>query len=77
MKEFTKEELAQFDGQEGRKAYVAIDGEVYDVTPIKPWEGGKHFAGAHAGADMSEKILESPHGKSVLAKLEHVGKYVG
>jgi predicted heme/steroid binding protein len=77
MKEFTKEELAKFDGQEGRKAYVAVDGIVYDVTPIKPWEGGKHFKGAHAGADMSAKILESPHGKAVLEKLEKVGTYVG
>ena len=29
---FTKESLAQFDGKDGRPAYVAYQGKVYDVT---------------------------------------------
>jgi predicted heme/steroid binding protein len=32
MKEFTLEELAEFDGREGRAAYVAYEGVVYDIT---------------------------------------------
>ena len=29
---FTEESLARFDGRDGRPAYVAYQGKVYDVT---------------------------------------------
>ncbi|KRM59513.1 cytochrome b5 domain-containing protein [Secundilactobacillus malefermentans] len=74
-KEFTKEELSQFDGKDGHKAYVAIDGLVYDLTEIGAWENGKHH-GLTAGKDLSEEITKAPHGKSVLSKLTVVGKLV-
>jgi predicted heme/steroid binding protein len=73
MQEFSTEELAKFDGKNGNKAYVAVDGNVYDVTPIPAWKDGVHHAGAHAGADMSDFITRSPHGKKVLQKLTQVG----
>lgn len=71
-KQFTIEELKQYDGQNGNKAYVAIDGNVYDVTDVDPWTGGKHH-GNTAGNDLSEAIMKSPHKHSVLAKLNKVG----
>ncbi|KAI1182274.1 cytochrome b5-like heme/steroid binding domain-containing protein [Nemania serpens] len=58
----TLEELAQANGIEGRKAYVAIKGKVYDVTGNKTYEvGGSYhvFAGKDASralAKMSTKI---------------------
>lgn len=72
-KTFTLEELKQFDGQDGRPAYAAVDGVVYDLSNVGPWAGGKHH-GNHAGLDLSEAITHSPHGKAVLAKLPVVGK---
>ncbi len=36
---FTQDELALYDGLEGRKAYIAVDGVVYDVTDIPPVAG--------------------------------------
>lgn len=75
-KTFSKEELAQYDGSDGKKAYVAIDGLVYDVTDVKPWAGGKHH-GQTAGQDLSTVITKAPHKKSVLTKLTVVGKYTG
>ncbi len=74
-KEFTLEELKQYDGQNGNKAYVAIDGVVYDMTDVKPWAGGKHH-GNTAGNDLSDVIIHAPHKKSVLSKLTAVGKLV-
>ncbi|KRM61114.1 hypothetical protein FC26_GL002332 [Paucilactobacillus vaccinostercus DSM 20634] len=71
-KEFTVEELSQFDGQNGHPAYVAIDGTVYDMSNVGPWEGGHHH-GNVAGQDLSQAILKSPHLKSVLPKLPVVG----
>ncbi|KRK98541.1 hypothetical protein FD04_GL000273 [Secundilactobacillus odoratitofui DSM 19909 = JCM 15043] len=71
----TKEELKQYDGKDGHKAYVAIDGTIYDLTDIDAWKGGNHH-GLTAGNDLSEQILNAPHKKSVLAKLPVVGQLV-
>lgn len=72
-KQMTLDELKKFDGKEGRPAYVAIDGIIYDVTDVGPWQGGEHH-GNVAGQDLSEVINHAPHKHSVLAKLNEVGK---
>lgn len=73
MKQFTLEELKKYNGENGQPAYVAIDGVVYDVSDVDPWQSGKHH-GNVAGNDLSEAIMKSPHKHSVLAKLNEVGK---
>ena len=65
QKVFTLEELKKFDGKNGNPAYVAVDGTVYDVTNIKKWKDGMH-KGYAAGADLSQMINSSPHGKKLL-----------
>lgn len=71
-KVFTLQELATYDGEDGHKAYVAVDGKVYDVTNREGWGSGNHN-GAVAGTDLTELILSSPHGKDVLSGLTVVG----
>ncbi|WP_312651338.1 cytochrome b5 domain-containing protein [Proteiniclasticum sp.] len=74
--ELTLEELAEFDGQNGNKAYIAVDGKVYDVTDLPPWEGGEHND-YPAGQDYTEKIKDvAPHGLTPLESLEPVGTIV-
>ena len=73
QKVFTLEELAQYDGKDGRKAYVAVDGIVYDVSDKKLWAGGEHQNRVSAGMDLSDAILQSPHGKAKLQDLPVVG----
>lgn len=70
---YTLEELAAFDGKDGNKAYVAVEGVVYDVTGIPAWTGGTHN-GNMAGQDVTEAIKNAPHGDSKLADLEVVGQ---
>lgn len=70
---FTLDELKNYDGKEGRKAYIAVDGVVYDVTNVAAWQGGTHH-GNNAENDVSDRIVKAPHGKSTLEKLEIVGK---
>lgn len=72
----TLEELAAFDGMNGNKAYIAIDGVIYDVTNAKDWENGNHN-GYQAGQDLTKELMEdSPHGDEVLKNLEAVGTVV-
>ncbi|MBV0930204.1 cytochrome B5 [Lentilactobacillus sp. IMAU92037] len=73
---FTKAQLAQFDGKDGNKAYVAIDGIVYDLTNVDQWATGRHH-GKLAGQDLSVVIDHTPHKRTVLDKLTAVGKYIG
>lgn len=69
----TADELAQHDGLEGRSAYAAVDGIVYDVTESPLWADGAHF-GLQAGSDVSEALSQSPHGAGVLDKLPIIGR---
>lgn len=74
LPEMTLEELSKFNGKDGAKAYIAVDGVIYDVTEVPPWKGGTHQGKVQAGTDGSEMIGLSPHGKKVLEKLPVVGK---
>jgi predicted heme/steroid binding protein len=68
---FTRQELAQFNGQGGRPVYVAAEGAVYDVTNVPVWAMGKHFVHS-AGQDLSV-FLRSAHDISILNGLPKVG----
>jgi len=72
QKAFTLDELKTFDGQNGNPAYVAVNGNVYDVTNAKGWSNGGHQTHL-AGQDLSSVIASAPHGTSVLDKLTIVG----
>jgi predicted heme/steroid binding protein len=61
VKEFTLEDLKQYDGREGRKAYVAYRGMVYDVTESSMWPDGDHEGMHTAGADLTEAHDDAPH----------------
>ena len=51
---FTRTELAQYNGQNGKPAYVAVNNTVYDVTPV--FVQGKHFTHT-AGQDLTGAFL--------------------
>lgn len=71
----TDKELSAFNGKEGQKSYVAVDGVIYDVSSAKGWENGSHH-GYLAGQDLTMYIKLAPHGNKVLADLPVVGKLV-
>lgn len=74
--EFTLETLAAFDGREGRNAYIAVDGIVYDVTNSPRWPNGNHN-GYQAGQDLTAMIDQmSPHGRRVLDRMRQVGTLI-
>lgn len=71
-KQFTLEELSQYDGTKGKPAYVAVQGVVYDVSREATWGGGTHF-GLTAGRDLTAQF-QSCHGMAqILSRLPRVG----
>ncbi len=70
----TLEELAQFDGLEGRDAYVAIDGVIYDVTNSSQWPNGMHRGRVQAGQDLTTVLdTEATHGREMLSRVPKIG----
>lgn len=71
---FTREELAEYDGKEGRPAYVAAYGKVYDASDSALWEQGEHFDEHYAGRDLTEELDSfAPHGPENLDFVSEVG----
>lgn len=73
IKQFTKEELSQYDGSNGKPAYVAVNGIVYDVSLEATWGGGTHFS-MYAGKDLSAQFNGCHGGKTeILINLPQMG----
>ena len=70
----TRKELAQYDGREGRKAYVAVNGNIYDFSESKLWVGGDHQGAHQAGVDLTEELKTAPHVRAVIERFPVVGK---
>lgn len=70
---FTAATLAYYDGQEGRPAYVAVNGVVYDVTSSPRWRNGAHN-GFQAGRDLTSQF-NAQHGDTRLSRFPVVGTY--
>jgi predicted heme/steroid binding protein/uncharacterized membrane protein len=69
----THEELSRYDGKEGRAAYVAYKGVVYDVSQSPMWEGGEHQGEHKAGVDLTRMMRYAPHGDEVFERFAVVG----
>ena len=76
LKEFSREELSRFDGKEGRHAYIACKGKVYDVSNSFLWMGGRHQALHQAGEDLADLLDTAPHGEDLLERVPVVGKLI-
>jgi len=73
MKEFDAEELAGFNGENGKPAYIAHDGKVYDVSDSKLWRKGQHMNRHRSGADLTSDMQAAPHDFKVLERFPQVG----
>lgn len=73
---FNLKELAKYDGKNGRPAYVAVNGMVYDVTNNRAWAAATHF-GLVSGKDYTTEFASCHAGQqSILATLPVVGRLV-
>jgi predicted heme/steroid binding protein/uncharacterized membrane protein len=74
--ELTLEELHNFDGKEGRPAYIALKGNIYDVTDSRLWKEGSHARKHLAGNDLSDALKIAPHNEEKVFAMRHVGKLI-
>ncbi len=74
--DLTLEELAQFDGKEGRPSYIAYRGGIYDVALGRWWIEGTHAGRHHAGADLTDFLVEAPHGEENVLRMPRMGRLI-
>jgi predicted heme/steroid binding protein/uncharacterized membrane protein len=72
--DLTPEELRNFDGREGRPAYVAYGGRIYDVTASRLWKDGSHARKHLAGSDLTGSLKTAPHGEEKVLAMRLVGE---
>ena len=67
-KKFTVKELEEYNGKDGKPAYVAYEGKVYDLSQSSLWGNGNHIGSHQAGKDITEELEVAPHGEEVLKR---------
>ena len=72
----TLSELAYYDGTNGKPAWIAVYGNLYDVTNESAWKNGVHRGLHLGGKDASSAFDQSPHSQSLLNSLTHIGYLV-
>lgn len=75
-RDITSEELHNFDGREGRPAYVAYKGLVYDVTASKLWKNGSHLQKHLVGHDLTDALKTAPHGEEKIISMPQAGRLI-
>lgn len=68
----TKEQLKEFNGKDGKPAYIGYKGKVYDISKSDFWPGGEHMGRFKAGEDLTDSIDMSPHGEKNIFRYEAV-----
>ncbi len=74
MRTFTVDELSEFDGQNGKAAYVGFKGKVYEITGSEAWDDGNHMGLHQAGVDLTSEIDFAPHEEEFVTKYPVVGE---
>ncbi len=74
--DLTLEELHGFDGREGRPAFIAYKGKIYDVTQSRLWKEGSHARKHLAGHDLTDALRTAPHSEDRILSLPEVGKVI-
>ena len=78
LKNFTTKELEEYNGKDGKPAYVAYDGKVYNLSQSALWRSGSHMGSHQAGKDITEEVKLAPHGEEVFERenVKIVGRLV-
>lgn len=73
LKKFTIKDLEEYNGKNGKPAYAAYQGKVYDLSQSSLWIGGEHMGMHQAGKDITEELELAPHGEENLERVKQIG----
>jgi predicted heme/steroid binding protein len=76
QKKVTQQELEENNGKNGKPAYIAYKGKVYDVTQSSFWLDGDHLGMHQAGKDLTEELEMAPHREETFQRVKLVGELV-
>jgi len=76
QKKVTRQELEENNGKNGKPAYIAYKGKVYDVSQSSFWLDGDHLGMHQAGKDLTEELEMAPHREETFQKVKLVGELV-
>jgi predicted heme/steroid binding protein len=74
--QITRQQLQENNGKNGKPAYVAYQGKVYEVTDSSFWMEGDHLGMHQAGKDLTEELEMAPHKDENLQRVKLVGELV-
>lgn len=72
----TRQQLQENDGKNGKPAYIAYQGKVYDVSDSSFWLEGDHLGMHAAGRDLTDELVMAPHNDENLSRVKLVGELV-
>jgi predicted heme/steroid binding protein len=72
----TRQQLQENNGKNGKPAYIAFKGKVYDVSASSFWSDGDHLGMHEAGKDLTEELEMAPHREEMFQKVKFVGELV-
>ena len=75
-KKVTRQELEENNGKNGKPAYLAYKGKVYDVSQSSFWIDGDHLGMHEAGKDLTEELEMAPHREENLQRVKLIGDLV-
>ncbi len=72
LRTISAEELAEFNGAEGKPTYIAVEDKIYDVSKSALWRKGLHMNRHAAGRDLTADISAAPHSREVLERYPQI-----
>jgi predicted heme/steroid binding protein len=75
LPQYTKAQLALRNGQDKPQIWVALNGQIYEVTASRLWRDGKHYE-HWAGQDLTDELKDAPHTEKVFEKFKVIGKLI-
>ncbi len=72
-RDLSLDSLTRFDGKDGRPAYFAYRGEIFDATGSPLWKNGTHMGRHQAGCDLTNVLSQAPHEEDKVLALPKIG----
>ncbi|KAJ3106401.1 hypothetical protein HDU97_006386 [Phlyctochytrium planicorne] len=66
LRNYTPKEILEFDGTDGKKIYMGVNGRVYDVTAGRGFYGPGGMYGNFAGHDASRGLAKESFDKDMM-----------